>query len=123
VQPDGKILLGGDFDHYNGTNANKIVRMQPDGTKDETFSVTSAITQTVNALALLPDGKILAGGQFSSNTGNQGLLRLHPDGSADDSFVSPLSGTNRVNALVALPNGKVLVGGWFLVTHQNRSYQ
>lgn len=123
VQPDGKILLGGDFDHYNGTNANKIVRMQPDGTKDETFSVTSAITQTVNALALLPDGKIMAGGQFSSNTGNQGLLRLHPDGSADDSFISPLSGTNRVNALVALPNGKVLVGGWFLVTHQNRSYQ
>ncbi len=38
LQPDGKILIGGDFTEYNGTTANRIARLNADGTLDTTFT-------------------------------------------------------------------------------------
>jgi hypothetical protein len=39
IQPDGKILVGGGFTSYNGTPANKIIRLNSDGTVDGTFNI------------------------------------------------------------------------------------
>lgn len=38
VQPDGKILIGGDFTTYNGTPCNMLARLNSDGTLDPTFN-------------------------------------------------------------------------------------
>src|SRR5205814_230158 len=54
VQPDGKIL----FSSETG-----LVRYNTDGTTDPSF--TSAVNFPFESLAVLPDGKILAGGSFS----------------------------------------------------------
>ena len=35
IQPDGKILVGGDFTTYNGTTSNRIIRLNPNGSIGE----------------------------------------------------------------------------------------
>ena len=68
VQPDGKILIGGDFTTLspNGGVAvtrNRIARLNPDGTLDTAFNPNA--NGTVYAIAVQADGKILAGGTFT----------------------------------------------------------
>jgi hypothetical protein len=38
IQPDGKILVGGDFSYYANLSVNNLVRLNPDGTLDNTFT-------------------------------------------------------------------------------------
>ena len=38
VQPDGKVLIGGDFTTVNGTNRNGIARLNADGSLDSSFN-------------------------------------------------------------------------------------
>src|SRR6476620_11745176 len=69
VQPDGKILLGGDFTTLspNGglpVSRNRIARLNPDGTLDTAFNPNA--NNSVSSLAVQADGKILVGGTFSS---------------------------------------------------------
>src|ERR1044072_3306896 len=68
LQPDGKILLGGDFTTIGnggtGTGARKrLARLNADGSVDPVFN--PGASDSVFALAVQPDGKILVGGQFS----------------------------------------------------------
>src|SRR6266446_2737026 len=69
VQPDGKILIGGEFTTLspNGGAAvtrNRIARVNPDGTLDTAFNPNAS--DIVNSIAVQADGKILAGGLFTS---------------------------------------------------------
>src|SRR5438094_4215510 len=51
IQADGKILIGGLFDTYYGTNRHRLARILPNGSVDPTFD--SPITDPVaEALAL-----------------------------------------------------------------------
>src|SRR6266446_6280639 len=77
VQPDGKILIGGDFTTLspNGGVAvtrNHIARLNPDGTLDTAFNPNA--NNTVYAIAVQADGKILVGGIFIS-IGGQTRMR------------------------------------------------
>ena len=67
----------------------------------------------VNALAVQPDGKILAGGGFSQLGGEPRthIGRLNPNGRIDNTFGATPNGF--VFALAVLPDGKILVGGQF----------
>jgi beta-propeller uncharacterized protein DUF5122 len=65
IQPDGKILLGGDFTTLspNGGVAvthNRITWLNPDGTLDTAFNPNA--NGIVDSIAVQGDGKILAGG-------------------------------------------------------------
>ena len=73
VQPDGKILIGGDFTTVspNGglpVTRNHMARLNPDGTLDTAFNPNA--NDVVHTIALQADGKILAGGDFT-NIGGQ----------------------------------------------------
>src|SRR5438876_8579062 len=63
VQPDGKILIGGDFTTVLGVARNYIARLNPNGTLD---AFNPNANGTVNSIAVQADGKILAGGGFTS---------------------------------------------------------
>jgi uncharacterized delta-60 repeat protein len=106
VQTDGRILIGGAFSKVAGQTQANLARLRPDGTLDDSFRPTSAVGP-VRAVALLPDGRLLAGGRTSAAGGF--VVRLGPDGRPEPSF----SATNvpLVSALCALPNGQLLVGG------------
>jgi uncharacterized delta-60 repeat protein len=38
IQPDGKVLIGGDFTTVNGTNRNHIARLNTNGSLDSSFN-------------------------------------------------------------------------------------
>ena len=122
VQPDGKILVGGNFSNYNGsTTPYNLLRITQDGLLDATFNGGNLgfDSGVVFDMALQPDGKLLVGGNFTSYNGTTApyfLVRLNANGSRDVTF----NGNNRgfsaihsVNALLLQPDGKVVVGGEF----------
>jgi uncharacterized delta-60 repeat protein len=116
IQPDGKILVGGQFEDFNGNRVNYLVRLNADGSLDEGFDIGDGFSSTVESIALQPDGKILAGGGFSSFDGNYSnnyLVRLNADGSLDEGFDIG-DGFNSIVRTIALqPDGKILLGGRF----------
>ncbi|MBI3416051.1 MAG: hypothetical protein HY043_12195 [Verrucomicrobia bacterium] len=100
-QPDGKYLVAGDFTVFHGVSRHRLARLNHDGTIDPTFDIGSGFaTPTllsgvegntyVSALAILPNGEILAGGSFTYFDGLPalGLARLHGDGRANFMSVS-----------------------------------
>ncbi|WP_226163070.1 LamG-like jellyroll fold domain-containing protein [Hymenobacter terricola] len=120
VQPDGKILVGGNFTTYQGQTANLLIRLNADGSPDPTFAVGVGFNSQVSALALQPDGKVLVGGSFTTYQGvaNTRIARLNADGSSDKGtspgqFNSGVGFNSQVSALALQPDGKVLVGGSF----------
>lgn len=67
VQPDGKVIIGGDFTHVGSFSQPYLARFNVNGSLDTTFNPgTNAPTGPVYALALTGDGRVVAGGNFSS---------------------------------------------------------
>lgn len=119
IQTDGKILVGGEFDSYNDTARPYLVRLDASGSLDTTFNTGTGFEwhpkETVNAIVIQPDGKILVGGEFSNYDGvdrSWNILRLNADGSVDAGFDG--SGLDqRTNTLALQSDGKIIVGGNF----------
>ena len=51
VQPDGKIIIVGNFTSYNGVTINRIARVFQDGSLDNTFNVGSGANSTIYSVA------------------------------------------------------------------------
>jgi uncharacterized delta-60 repeat protein len=69
IQTDGKILVGGEFTTFNGNTRNYLVRLNANGTEDTGFTVGTGFNNTVRAIAVQSDGRILVGGQFTQYNG------------------------------------------------------
>src|SRR5690606_4797228 len=120
TQPDGKVLVGGNFTMFNGQPQNRIMRLNPDGSLDTTFDVGTGIENYMGELtiALQPDGKILVGGHtiitYDGQTLNKRIIRLNSDGSLDTSFEEIMGGSGGyIKTITLQPDGKILIGGWF----------
>ena len=104
IQPDGKVLIGGHFDSYNGTSRNYIARLNSNGTLDAEFVPATAVHTDVFKIAVQTDGKILVGGD--------NILRLNSDGALDGTFTG--STNNSVHDLAVQPlDGKIIIAGNF----------
>jgi uncharacterized delta-60 repeat protein len=116
VQPDGKLLVGGEFASINGTNVNRIARLNSDGSVDSTFQPGAGANNTVLSLAVQTnDNTIWIGGSFGTinNTNRGHIARLNPDGSLETTFAPATGANSTVNTLVPLSSGQVLIGGNF----------
>ncbi len=84
VQPDGRILLVGDFTSINGIPRGRIGRLNADGSLDASFDPGTGADDIVLALARQPDGRVLVGGGFSdvAGTARNGIARLYDDAAA-----------------------------------------
>jgi uncharacterized delta-60 repeat protein len=123
VQPDGKILIGGDFTTvFGNVKRNHIARLNADGTLD---SFDPDADDTVYAIAVQADGQILIGGRFTRifNTGldapnslpllefRDHIARLNGDGTLELGF---LPGANAAVYTIGLQaNKQILIGGDF----------
>lgn len=116
IQPDGKIIIGGEFTSYNGRNKNRIARLNADGTIDSTFKTDVGANDKVYITLLQPDGKIIVGGEFTSFNGTitKNLTRLNADGTIDNSFNSISGLFGAVKTVTLQPNGKIIIGGKFM---------
>jgi len=126
VQPDGRILVGGGFWRLAGQRCYGLGRLMPDGTFDPSFLIetTERYNQSVDCLAVQPDGKILLGGTFTSWNGvaRTNLLRLQADGQLDPDFKPVVTGHleyrwEGVTRLALQADGKILVSGQFLTVN------
>ena len=125
LQPDGKLVAAGYSN--NGSNDDfALARYNPDGTLDPVFGSGGKVT-TANgpsddeayALALQPDGKVVAAG-YGSNGSQFGfaLARYNPDGTLDPTFgsggkvVTAIGSVGGARALALQPDGKLVAAGW-----------
>lgn len=116
VLNDGRILLAGNFDKFNGVNANRIICLHSDGQIDSGFTAGDGFNGDVSAMLVQSDGKILLGGKFTSYNGTLAnrIIRINNDGSVDESFFSGSGfGDGAVLAIKQDPTGNIMVGGSF----------
>ncbi|MDO8945202.1 MAG: hypothetical protein Q7U75_18620, partial [Desulfobacterales bacterium] len=123
--PDGKILVGGTLEKYNGQAVRHLVRLHADGSVDESFPLLKAGASTpLICMAVLPGGRVYLGGFFETIGGRpiKRLVRLQPDGTIDLTFKAPQPNAEVLD-LRPLPNGQVLVAGAFtVITGANRRF-
>ncbi len=116
LQPDGKILVSGAFTTFNGIARSYIVRLNTDGSVDQSFNVTTNATQPA-VCAVQPDGKVLIFGEFTMVNGipRKQLARLDSSGNTDLTFDfgSGAPNTFAVRVLKVLNDGKFYLGGNF----------
>lgn len=113
LQPDGKIL-------YGTSGGGGVVRLLSDGRRDFSFVALTGFESGIAALAVQGDGKVLAGGSFTTVDGveSQRLVRLRADGRLDTAFPGAsgnegLLFPSDVRSITVQPNGKILVVGAF----------
>jgi len=85
--PNGKILVGGKFNSFDGLPRNGIAQMNADGSHDTSFDPGAGFTDflpyaMVGTILAQPDGKILVGGDFDkyNDVTRYNLARLQGDG-------------------------------------------
>lgn len=126
---NGKILVFGNFDKYNGITAKRLVRLNADGSMDMGFNAMfdenflELNYNDIKEIIIQPDNKILILGyknpNFSySNIPFNGILRLNENGTIDNSFnvgegfnhPLPSSWANPMS-MALQPDGKIIVSG------------
>jgi|GEM_PF-511057 len=125
VQVDGKIVTAG-----QASNAFALVRYKRDGILDPTFGTNGKVTTSsgpgyhdaANALAIQPDGKLVAAG-YSVGPSDYSLkfavIRYNTNGSLDTSFGPGGIVTRRIGlfdssaqSVLIQPDGKIVAGGY-----------
>ena len=131
IQPNGKILAGGDVATPGGQSSSPIIaRYTPDGQLDSTFGangyvklpLTSAFPIPVQSIVLQSDGKVLFLVIPQDGSTTPEVVRLNPDGTFDSSFgangvvqLEPAGNSGATAAaLLVQPNGKLVIAGSML---------
>lgn len=125
-QPDGKILLTGNFDDPDEPIV--LIRLNVNGTADNSFGINGMLVMdadtTINyvgSIVLQPDGKILLAGDkvYQDSLAKFFVMRFLANGTVDNSFgnnglatnpVLPLSYTY-LASMELQPGGKIIIGG------------
>src|SRR6185369_12651203 len=72
VQPDGKVIIGGEFTTVKGLERRGIARLNADGSGDATFNANAEFIRNAGSVALQTDGKVLV-----SHDRSRGIIRLN----------------------------------------------
>jgi uncharacterized delta-60 repeat protein len=124
LQPDGKILVAGYFTQFNNTDAYRIIRLNLNGSIDNSFVIGDTnvgFDNYVNVIKLQDDGKIIAGGYFTTYgpTNRNYITRINSDGTPDTSFYVGSGFNDEVYTIELQSDGKIIVGGYFDVYNNN----
>ncbi|HYG25023.1 MAG TPA: Calx-beta domain-containing protein [Verrucomicrobiae bacterium] len=117
IQPDGGILVGGSFTNFHSTLVNRLVLLTSNGNLDSAFlaNLGSGFNDTVNAIALQSDNRIVVGGQFTQGNGvtRNHVTRLLANGSVDPTINFGAGANGDVEAVLVQPDGMIVIGGAF----------
>jgi len=123
--PNGKIIVGGNLGSA-GSEDFAIALYHSNGFLDRDFGQGGTVTldfgnssESINALAIQDDGKIVAAGKsnVSHNEFDFVAARFNPDGALDTTFASngkfvlSRSSSDIGNSVLIQPDGKILIGG------------
>jgi uncharacterized delta-60 repeat protein len=118
-QPDGRLLVGGQFTSFNGVPGGEVARLNTDGSVDTNFTANvTAGDPTIHSVAVQPDGRVLIGGMFSGINGATRLhvARLYANGTLDTNFTASVNSSQSfitVTHLALQTNSQIVIGGWF----------
>src|SRR5204863_7077455 len=83
LQPDGKLLIGGEFRKVHDVFCLGLARLNADGTRDQSFAPPAGFQFDAEKIYLQSDGKIIV---ISTTAVSGNLTRLNSDGSLDSTF-------------------------------------
>lgn len=115
IQNDGKIIIGGAFNTFNGLSRNYLTRLNSDGSIDTTFTIGWGLDGYVYSIAIQSDEKIIIGGGFLTYnlTPRKFIARLNTDGSLDNSFNPGTGASALIYSASIQTDGKIIIGGNF----------
>ena len=108
------VCTGRYFSTYSGSSVQKLIRINTDGTLDETFNTgTFQQISTPGSIVVQSDDKIVVTGYFTSYSGSsvRGIIRVNENGTLDTTFEGSGSyGSTLASNLRAVeqPDGKLL---------------
>ena len=129
IQADGKIVAGG-LARMGTEDVIAIVRYNPDGSLDMTFSgdgkayTDFGLASELTGLAIQSDGKIVAvGGVYPAGGAECAVVRYNTDGSLDTSFsvdgkvlVGFGSTSSAAKAVAVQTDGKIVIAGYAVLS-------
>jgi uncharacterized delta-60 repeat protein len=108
----GKVLVGGTFSQYSGSTVDRIMRINSNGTLDNTFTSPPFSGGTVRTIVTQSDGKIVVGGTFGGDYRSKPYLNKTTPTNLIDTTFNQGSGPNLpVFALAEQSDGKILISG------------
>ena len=115
VQTDGRLIIAGDFNVALGTNCHGIARLNLDGSLDTSFDPGTGANQSVFAVGLQANGKVVVAGDFTTINGTNRVryARLTTTGALDAGFDPGLGANNTVYALAIQRDNHIILGGDF----------
>jgi len=114
---DGRILVRGSFNRFNGVVCKGFICLDTDGSIDTDFASGNA-TQIgdLEGITVLADGNVMLCGSFVTVLGvaRRNIARLNADGTLDATFDPGTGGAGGyIKALVEQPDGKYIIVGYF----------
>src|SRR6185503_13620776 len=111
LQPDGRILVAGNFTNFNGVTRMRVARLESAGAVDPVFDPGRGADNTVYSVALEPDGKVVIGGSFTMVNGfiRNGVARLNGDQPVVQFAAAGMGGTGPLFNLRTTPGGLYVI--------------
>jgi uncharacterized delta-60 repeat protein len=122
-QSDGRIVVSGFFEAFEGHSRPFLARLLPDGSLDRAYAPSLATPSYVAAYAMQSDDRLIVSSRGLTKAGTlarNGIARLNVDGTADESF-DPGAGIRfgemdiysiePIRSVVVQSDGKILITG------------
>lgn len=139
LQSDGKVIVVGWVEAANSSSDIAIVRLNIDGSLDDTFGTGGKVTtdyfgdnEYASCVAVQTNGKIVVAGVVNDGTpygDDFAIVRYNSDGSQDNTFgTGGLIATDffgypdAANSIIIQPDGKIVAGGYCRTTQNIDHY-
>ncbi len=129
IQPDGKIVVGGNYQNGSGPASFYLARYDSNGAPDPSFNSGSGMVTAspgtdpvLSDIAILPDGKLIVAGTTNESTNaDVFLVRFNADGTLDTTFGSAgtvitddmIHGREGAAGLAVQTDGKIVISAIF----------
>lgn len=123
----GKFLLVGRFTSFDGQPANRVVRLNADGSVDHTFKILEFAGGEPNFAYQMKNGRVIVSGTFEryNNVVRRGFLILNNDGSVTQKYNNVGRFEGSINKVVettsALGNPAVILMGYIRTFNDQRT--
>lgn len=112
-----KLVVFGNFTTFDGQPANRIIRLNPDGSVDPTFTPGSGTDNVISSCTYnTTTKKYVITGNFTQYNGKSalGVAVLNDNGTLDETFVSKSFESGIPGFAKQLNNGLIVVSGYFI---------
>lgn len=114
IQPDGRLIIVGEFVKYNNELVTALARLNQDGTLDKNFR--PELNNFVKAALFYENGDIVLGGDFTIYNGKKvdRIIKINSLGVLDEKFSAANRFSGPVFTMALRSDNKIAVGGQFV---------